>query len=149
MVSFLLLSLLITLVPQYKEKLHGSLNRFFQKMKPNGPVKRHNYFVQTDDCLPWSSKIGAEDSYGIGWDNAKDDPRIEEIHFRSERQTLRRLPRSGGILFTIRTYMLPVGEICQEKWVPGRFASAIRSWGDDVARYKGLRVYKDASYSSL
>ena len=30
--------------------------------------------------------------------------------------------------------------------MPGRFASAIRSWGDDVARYKGLRAYKDASF---
>jgi hypothetical protein len=40
--------------------------------------------------------------------------------------------------------MLPVREMCQEKWVPGRFASAIRSWGDDVAEYKGLRAYKDA-----
>lgn len=45
--------------------------------------------------------------------------------------------------------MLPVKEICQEKWVPGRFASAIRSWGDDVARYKGLRAYKDVSAFSF
>ena len=139
-------------VPQYKEKLDGSLKRFFQKIKPNGPVERNNYFIQTDDHLPWSSKIGSEDSFGIGWDNAYEDPEIDEIHFRSERQTLRRLPRSGGVLFTIRTYMLPVKEMCMEKWVPGRFASAIRSWGDEVARYKGLRAYKDVrcyEYSRL
>jgi alpha-1,2-mannosyltransferase len=133
------------LVPQYKEKLHGSLKRFFQKIKPNAPVERNNYFIQTDSHLPWSSNIGPEDSFGIGWDNAREDPEVDEIHFRTERQTLRRLPRSGGVLFTIRTYMLPVREMCQEKWVPGRFASAIRSWGDDVARYKGLRAYKDVS----
>ena len=120
--------------------------RFFQRIKPNGPVERNNYFVQTDDSLPWSSKIGSEDSFGIGWDNAGKDAQIDEIHFRSERQTLRRLPRSGGVLFTIRTYMLPVRAMCQEKWVPGRFASAVRSWGDDVARYKGLRAYKEASF---
>jgi alpha-1,2-mannosyltransferase len=123
--------------------------RFFQRIKPNGPVERNNYFVQTDDSLPWSSKIGSEDSFGIGWENAGEDPEVDEIHFRSERQTLRRLPRSGGVLFTIRTYMLPVREMCQEKWVPGRFASAIRSWGDDVARYKGLRAYKDVSCPPL
>jgi hypothetical protein len=48
--------------------------------------------------------------------------------------------------------MLPVNEMCKEKWVPGRFASAIRSWGDDVARYKGLQAYKDVhgfEYSQL
>jgi alpha-1,2-mannosyltransferase len=132
-------------VPQYKEKLHGSLLRFFQRIKPDGPVERNNYFVQTDSSLPWSSKIGSEDSYGIGWDNADTHPSIDEIHFRSERQTLRRLPRTGGVLFTIRTYMLPVREICQEKWVPGRFASAIRSWGADVGRYKGLRAYQNVT----
>jgi alpha-1,2-mannosyltransferase len=133
-------------VPQYKEKLHGSLLRFFQRIKPNGPVERNNYFIQTDSSLPWSEKIGSEDSFGIGWDNADTRPNVDEIHFRSERQTLRRLPRSGGVLFTIRTYMLPVREMSKEKWVPGRFASAIRSWGEDVARYKGLRAYKDVSF---
>ena len=129
-------------MPQFKEKLDGSLRRFFQKMKPNAPVERNNYFIQTDSSLPWSDNIGPEDSFGIGWDNAVPDPKIDDIHFRSERQTLRRLPRSGGILFTIRTYFAPVREICQEKWVPGRLASGIRSWGDDVAKYKGLRAYK-------
>jgi len=133
----------LTAVPQYQEKLHTSLKRWFQRLRPEGPVQRNNYFIQTDECLSWSSKIGSEDSYGIGWDNAPDNPSIDDIHFRSERQTLRRLPKSGGILFTIRTYMLPVREMCKEKWVPGRFASAIKSWGDDVARYKGLRAYKD------
>lgn len=111
-------------------------------MRPNAPVERNNYFIQTDSSLPWSANIGPEDSFGIGWDNALPDPKIDDIHFRSERQTLRRLPRSGGILFTIRTYFLPIREICQEKWVPGRLASGIRSWGDDVARYKGLRAYR-------
>lgn len=138
-------SKLIVQVPQYKDKLHGSLLRFFQRIKPDGPVERNNYFVQTDSSLPWSSKIGSEDSYGIGWNNADTLPNIDEIHFRSERQTLRRLPRTGGVLFTIRTYMLPVREMCQEKWVPGRFASAIRSWGADVGRYKGLRAYQDVT----
>src|SRR5271170_6207792 len=149
MVLFYPDKVLMTKVPQYKEKLHGSLKRFFQRIKPDAPVERNNYFIQTDNCLAWSSKIGPEDSFGIGWDNAGLNPDVDEIHFRSERQTLRRLPRSGGVLFTIRTYMLPVREMCQEKWVPGRFASAIRSWGDDVARYKGLRAYKDVSCPSL
>jgi len=33
--------------------------------------------------------------------------------FELNGQTLRRLPRSGGVLFTIRTYMLPVREMCK------------------------------------
>ena len=44
-------------------------------------------------------------------------------------------------MFTIRTYFHPVTSIAQEPYVPGRLASAIRSWGDDVSRYKGKERY--------
>ncbi|KAI4671459.1 uncharacterized protein J4E88_009124 [Alternaria novae-zelandiae] len=54
-----------------------------------------------------------------------------------------RLPKSGGVVFTIRTYFHPITEIAQEPYVPGRLASAIRSWGDDVSRYKGREMYGD------
>ena len=54
---------------------------------------------------------------------------------------LTRLPRSGGVVFTIRTYFHPITEVCEEPYVPGRLASAIRSWGDDVSSYKGKERY--------
>ena len=53
------------------------------------------------------------------------------------------MPKSGAIVFTIRTYFHPITEICKEPCVPGRLASAIRSWGDDVSRYKGRERYGD------
>lgn len=46
-------------------------------------------------------------------------------------------------MFTIRTYFHPITEICDEPYVPGRLASAVRSWGEDVARYKGRDRYGD------
>lgn len=46
-------------------------------------------------------------------------------------------------MFTIRTYFHPVTEICKEPYVPGRLASAVRSWDDDVSRYKGKEMYGD------
>lgn len=54
-----------------------------------------------------------------------------------------RLPRSGGVVFTIRTYFLPITQICEEPYVPGRLASAVRSWGDDVSKYKGKERYQE------
>jgi alpha-1,2-mannosyltransferase len=47
------------------------------------------------------------------------------------------------VVFTIRTYFHPITEIVEESGVPGRLASAVRSWGDDVARYKGREMYGD------
>ncbi|CAF1326289.1 unnamed protein product [Adineta ricciae] len=130
-------------VPKFEEKLKFSMERFFQKMAPQHPVVRYNYFIQTDGNLAWSSSIGCEDQFGIGWSNAKQNPPIEQIYFRSERQTLRRLPRSEAILFTIHPYFIPLIEIAQEPGVPGRLASAIRSWPDDVSHYKGKQAYED------
>lgn len=57
--------------------------------------------------------------------------------------TLPSLPRTGGVVFTIRTYFHPITSICAEPYVPGRLASAVRSWGDDVSRYKGKERYGD------
>jgi alpha-1,2-mannosyltransferase len=130
-------------VPGYKEKLEKGMLNFFRRVRPEAPVLRNNYFIQVDDELAWSSSIGSEDSRGIGWGTAEKDKAIGHHYFRSERQSLRRLPRSGGVVFTIRTYFHPVTEICEEPYVPGRLASAVRSWGEDVARYKGREMYGD------
>lgn len=128
-------------VPQFKEKLEKGMMNFFRRLKPEEMVARNNYFIQVDEDLGWSWSIGDEDSEGAGWNTAEKNRAIEHHQFRSERQTLRRLPKSGGIVFTIRTYFHPITEIVKEDYVPGRLASAIRSWGDDVSRYKGKEKY--------
>jgi len=86
------------------------MEKFFQKTAPQHPVVRYNYFIQTDGELAWSSSIGPEDTSGIGWHNAKANPPAENIYFRSHRQTLRRLPRTGTMLLTIRPYFIPLIE---------------------------------------
>ena len=130
-------------VPQYKEKLEKGMMNFFRRIKPEDPVLRNNYFIQVDNSLPWSVSIGPEDSEEVSWSTAQKDKAIEEHYFRSERQSLRRLPRSGGVVFTIRTYFEPITGIANEPYVPGRLASAIRSWGPDVSRYKGKEKYEN------
>ena len=69
------------------------------------------------------------------------------MYLRCERQTLRRLGRTGGVVFGIRTYMAKVlgdegGEgLVGERGVPGRLAGAVRGWGEEVKRYKGWERY--------
>ncbi|TKA74083.1 hypothetical protein B0A55_05224 [Friedmanniomyces simplex] len=131
-------------VPGFKQKLEKGMMNFFRRVQPEKAVLRNNYFLQVDDELAWSSSIGSEDSTvegEVGWFTAEKNRAIGHHYFRSERQSLRRLPRSGGVVFTIRTYFLPVTEIAEEDYVPGRLAEAVRSWGEDVARYKGRERY--------
>ncbi|KAL8784248.1 MAG: hypothetical protein Q9213_004070 [Squamulea squamosa] len=138
-------------VPGFKTKLEKGMMNFFRRIQPGQPVLRNNYFIQVDDNLAWSHSIGSEDpiegEQGImqaeGWGSAEKNKAIEHHYFRSERQSLRRLPRSGGVVFTIRTYFEPITKVVEEPGVPGRLASAVRSWGDDVARYKGRERYGD------
>ena len=135
-------------VPGFKEKLEKGMMSFFRRLQPNAPVLRNNYFMQVDDKIEWSESLGPEDRDGEhlqvdGWKAAEKEKVVEHHHFRSERQSLRRLPRSGGIVFTFRTYFHPVTEIAEEPYVPGRLASGVRSWGDDVAKYKGRDTYQD------
>ncbi|KAL9103850.1 MAG: hypothetical protein Q9163_001128 [Psora crenata] len=132
-------------VPGYRQKLEKGMENFFRRIQPNAPMLRYNYFLQVDDELAWSSSIGPEDSdqpHTVGWQTSEKNKAIESLHFRAERQSLRRLPRSGGVVFTVRTYFEPVMAIAQEPGVPGRLASAVRSWGDDVGRYKGRQNYE-------
>lgn len=130
-------------VPQYREKLEKGMMNFFRRLKPEEPVLRNNYFIQVDDSLAWSHSIGPEDAETVSWNTAEKNKAIDNHFFRSERQSLRRLPKSGAVVFTIRTYFEPITEIVKEPYVPGRLASAIRSWGGDVSRYKGKEKYEE------
>lgn len=96
--------------------------------------------------IGWAvSSMGDEDAFEHGThgtakpkDTDSQGPaKVEWIHLRTERQTLRRLPRSGAVVFTIRTYFTPMVELGRETGVPERLASALRSWPLDVAGYKG------------
>ncbi|KAJ7065313.1 hypothetical protein C8F01DRAFT_982145 [Mycena amicta] len=148
-------------VPQYAEKLHVSLERFFRRLSVDKPVVRNNYFVQIapprseltstidPDELAWGAYVlGPEENYG-GIKSSSDPAPVppvvtpQTLRMRTERQTLRRLPRSGAIVFTIRTYLVPVEELAREPGVAARFASAVRSWTEDVREYKGEKRYGD------
>jgi hypothetical protein len=161
-------------VPQYKEKLQMSMERFFRRMPLDKPVIRNNYFMQVvkpakagqpgdneprldveeetvsdvdPEELGWSeSTNGREDDFLHGHGHsAKPACYLEPstLRLRSERQTLRRLPRTGAIIFGIRTYLFKVEELARERGVAGRLASAVRSWPDDVAVYKGRKMYRE------
>ena len=120
------------------------------------PVVRNNYAFQVvDQATNRSDDEKLVDRDELGWSNTMMGEEFPDgqIHthsepkrklanvitpdmmvLRTERQTLRRLPKTGAILFTIRTYTTPVVKLAQEPGVPSRLASAVRSWPDVVAK---------------
>ena len=139
-----------------RERLHLSLGRFMKRLPVEKPVVRNNYAFQVVDQttnrpddeklvdrneLAWSNTMMGEE-FPAGQVHTHSEPKRklataitpEMIVLRTERQTLRRLPKTGAILFTIRTYTTPVVKLAQEPGVPGRLASAVRSWPEVVAK---------------
>jgi hypothetical protein len=74
-------------------------------------------------------------------DSLPTPPKIEDIHIRYERQTLRRLPRTGAVIFLVRTYLIPITYLCDEKDNVYSLRSAIEAWPDEMAKYKGRHVW--------
>ncbi|WLF77927.1 hypothetical protein PVL30_001650 [Lodderomyces elongisporus] len=131
-------------VPQYSTKLGPGMRKFFRRLTVDQPVVRNNYFIQTDNNLDWSTSIGPESQKNVGWYTAPEATDVSKLFFRSERQSLRRLPISGAVVFTIRTYFMPVTKLCQEPYIPRRLLNGIGSWSEDVNEYKGFHKFKDA-----
>ncbi|KAG7445985.1 uncharacterized protein BT62DRAFT_146262 [Guyanagaster necrorhizus] len=148
-------------VPQYREKLHTSFERFFRRLPVDKPVIRNNYFVQVvrlqgqdrgiendlvdPEELAWSTTTnGPEREFAHGHPARPPEHPVvspETLRLRTERQTLRRLSLSGAVLFTIRTYVIPIEQLAKEPGVPARMASAVRSWPESVQTYKGKELY--------
>ena len=123
-------------VPHYGERLETPMDRFFTNMKV-GPIShRWNWSVMTSHKLftPHRSRRTPL-APGAG---------IDEIFIRMESQTLRKLPRSGMILFTIRTYAEPLS-----RWaaMPGAVVSLLElldGMTPEMRDYKGFAMYENA-----
>lgn len=120
------------------------MNRHFDKLTPEKPILRNNFFLQLDSGLPWSTRMGPQDGTQVAsWETADSEGlKIEDLHFRSERQSLRRLPKSGALCFTVRTYFEPITKVAEEPHCPGRLAEAIRGWDDTIKLYKGAHHWE-------
>jgi hypothetical protein len=130
-------------VPKYDTHLKKGMEKFFYRLTPEAPVVRNNYFLQTDPHLDWSVSIGPEDSPNVGWNTANAATDISQIYYRSERQSVRRLPISGAVVFTIRTYFHPLTQLAEERGIPERLYKGIESWSDDVKEYRGYNKFCD------
>ena len=86
-------------VPGYETQLASPVNAFFNRMTPERSVWRLNWsLVDSPELfLPPSHRRPPDD--------------VEEWFFRVERQTLRVLPQTGAIVFSIRTYVRSLEEL--------------------------------------
>lgn len=61
---------------------------------------------------------------------------LEDIEIRTELQSLRRLPVSQAIVFSVRTYMNPLTDLEKEPKALNRLWDAVKNYPDATAAYK-------------
>ncbi len=124
-------------VPGYADKLEKPVNRFFANLSADAIVWRVNWAIHDSPTL---FKVAREPAPAtITSANAG-----EALWFRVERQTLRRLPESGAVLFTIRTHLTQLGQaICNPKSARD-LAAVIRSMPEAVLRYRHMNAFRHA-----
>lgn len=90
-----------TPVPEYDANIARRVQRLFNGLQPDRPVWRANYLVYGDPALHQPRREG--EGRGLAPGGAR--------WLRMERQVLKRLERTGAVVFSIHTYVLAMDRL--------------------------------------
>jgi dimethylamine monooxygenase subunit A len=123
-------------VPRYDTDLSERMNTFFDRLKVERPVWRSNWTVTDDPSLRLDVPIRS----------AATDPTItvdnvgERLWLRVEYQTLRRMPKTGCIVFTIRILRQRLESVADRPGAIAYLVARLAAIPEDVAVYKHSSV---------
>lgn len=127
-------------IPGYEEQLAATMDRYFERIKVDKPVWRINWSMTDDPTLFQPGGHGRKRlNPEITPENAG-----EKLWLRMERQTLRRLPHTHDILFTIRVHVRPLRELAAHPERAAALAVAMRTMPEPMRVYKSLPPFLDA-----
>lgn len=120
-------------VSKYTEHIGAAVDTILQRLSVDRPIWRSNWTL--------------EDHPSLFQPVSPDAPLIDDVSrlwIRIERETLRRLPRTGGILFTIRGFQQPLTDYVSRGVEHAQALRAlVERLPDDVARYKSVLPYRE------
>lgn len=96
-------------VPHYEEKIGTATQNLFDKLTVERPIWRVNWTVMDSGELHQPTAPRGPEALQVSSENIE-----QALHFRRERQTLRKLPESGDILFTILTFTDPFATVVEQ-----------------------------------
>ena len=129
-------------VPYYEKSLKTSMERWFGRMKPEDPVERASWYITWDTKLKVSNIYQTEKfSPHMEKDLEETDPR--QFNVRVERQTLRRLPKTGAIVFTNHPVYYSIEEMKDEPMIPSILKKIIYEGPEDIIKYKNFEMVRD------
>ena len=129
-------------VAHYEAELREKVDRFHDRLMVNHPVWRRNWFVNATDELHQPESGGG--IYLPGQQAPVIQPDGSPMWIRSERQTLRRLPASDAIVFTIRVQHAPLGVLRERPDLAAKMLATTQSWDVPKRLYTSTGVTLDA-----
>ena len=141
----------------HHDELDSRIDRFFDRMRVGAPVWRRNMSLKPTHALFLPiSKLAASKSAASpaisdispaigdvssrGGDGSPSTSSIGEdgspFWIRSERQTLTKLPRTGAILFAIRTQIAPLSVLRRRPDIAEGIATMYESWDEEMLAFK-------------
>jgi len=127
-------------VPFYADRLARPVDRFMRHLKPGPVVCRRNWSVLDDAALfQPTGKWRIDSTVEITADNAG-----TKLYLRVERQSFRRLPDSGAVLFGIRVHCYTLARAIDQPATAAALADAVRVLPVDILHYKSLLSYRSA-----
>jgi hypothetical protein len=99
-------------------------------------MERCNYFLETTES---GEHLGSVLFRPDGLTDHVPGPGLDDVILRRERQTFRRLPRTGALLFGVKTTLTSLHELPLDE--VQNLAVEVQSWPVDMARYKGRDIW--------
>lgn len=119
-------------IPDYKEKMQVSMDRYFAKKPTDKPIHRGSWGLEIDEPL----FMPPDDAHEKLRDAQDPSHTLDRCHFRVDWQTLRRLPLSGAVVFNFKAVFTPVEGFRDEPYIPSLLLKVLREGKKDLMEYK-------------
>ena len=114
-------------IPGYDSTLSSPTNALFDRLNESKSYWRLNWTLIDNSELHQPQSIRRSPSGALS-----------DWYFRVERQTLRFIPKSGAILFTIRNYVAPASELAEQyEGFTDELLHSIETAPEEMQEYKG------------
>lgn len=124
-------------VPGFNQTLEKASTRFLLNTSEDKPTWRLNWTLHTsDEMFAYPEEKKSDTVSSINLQNL-----LQQTFLRVERQTLRRLPQSGYVVFTIRTYVESLSKVLKTKEDFRSLFSTLESMPKEIVKYKGMEEF--------
>ncbi|KAF1981120.1 hypothetical protein K402DRAFT_343033 [Aulographum hederae CBS 113979] len=119
-------------IPDYKEKMQFSMDRYFAKKPTDKPIQRGSWGLEIDAPL----YMPPGDPHEVHRSSQHADLALDRCNLRVDWQTLRRLPLSAGIVFNFKALFTPVEEFRDEAYIPSLLLKVLKDGKKSMMEYK-------------